>query len=179
MWWALSAFAATLGYMATRKLTKEDARKLARSRQAEIQAEADRKDREEREAREAARKARLEANEESMAAFYQQQSAIEVAAVNLKQVTTDAEIQMGTAIADIVSREGSVGAAAKLLGITTGRAKALTQLVTPPAANEAPTEPHSSSGESAPAPGTDAAQTGGDGGREHSIEDTAQTAMAS
>jgi hypothetical protein len=165
--------------MATRKLTKEDARKLARSRQAEIQAEADRKDREEREAREAARKARLEANEESMAAFYQQQSAIEVAAVNLKQVTADSEIQMGTAIADIVSREGSVGAAAKLLGITTGRAKSLTQLVAPPAADEASAEPQSNSGAPAQAPDTGAVQTGVDAVHEHSTEDTAQTAMAS
>lgn len=152
--------------MATRKLTKEDARKLARSRQAEIQAEADRKEREERAAREAARKARLEANEESMTAFYQQQSAIEVAAVNLRQVTIDSEIDMGTAIADIASREGSVNAAAKLLGITTGRAKALVQLAAPP--NDAVPEPQAAddgaqdkpSEESAPATGSADTKTG-------------------
>ncbi|WP_317714708.1 hypothetical protein [Williamsia muralis] len=129
--------------MATRKLTKEDARRLARTRQAAVQAEVERKEREQRELREAERKQRLTANEEAMVSFYQHESAIEAAEQHLKDVTAESQHQMGLALAEIVEREGSVSAAAKLLGISPSRVKALVQLAdtapagTPPVAQPA------------------------------------------
>ena len=138
--------------MATRKLTKEDARRLARTRQAAVQAEVERKEREQRELREAERKQRLTANEEAMVSFYQHESAIEAAEQHLKDVTAESQHKMGLALAEIVEREGSVSAAAKLLGISPSRVKALVQLAdtapagTPPVEGDAqPADPPATS----------------------------------
>ncbi|MDV7136733.1 hypothetical protein R4198_23820 [Williamsia muralis] len=103
----------------------------------------ERKEREQRELREAERKQRLTANEEAMVSFYQHESAIEAAEQHLKDVTAESQHQMGLALAEIVEREGSVSAAAKLLGISPSRVKALVQLAdtapagTPPVAQPA------------------------------------------
>ncbi len=107
----------------TKKLTKEAARKAARARLAGQQAEARRRAEEEAARLAAIRREADTLNEEAMADYFQCESAIEAARAELDRVEALSTIGMGVAISDIAGREGSVSAAARLLGITPAVAK--------------------------------------------------------
>lgn len=107
----------------TKKLTKEAARKAARARLAGQQAEARRRAEEEAARREALRREVATLNEDAMADYFQHESAIDAAREELKRIEATSTVGMGTAILDIADREGSVSAAARLLGISVASAK--------------------------------------------------------
>lgn len=106
-----------------KKMTKEAARKAARARLAGQQADARRRAEEEAARREALRREAATLNEDAMADYFQHESAIEAARAELDRIEATSTVGMGAAIIDIAGREGSVSAAARLLGISVAAAK--------------------------------------------------------
>ena len=105
--------------------TPAEVRKQARQRAAEAAAERERLARERFDAEIAVQREQAKANENDLAAFYGAEAAITEAEEKLATVKQLSAVTMGEAAQAIATREGSVSAAARLLGVSAGKVSAI------------------------------------------------------
>lgn len=105
--------------------TPAEVRKQARQRAAEAAAERERLARERFDAEIAVQREQAKANENDLAAFYGAEAAITEAEEKLATVKQLSAVTMSEAAQAIATREGSVSAAARLLGVSAGKVSAI------------------------------------------------------
>ena len=105
--------------------TPAEVRKQARQRAAEAASERERLARERFDAEIAVQREQAKANENDLAAFYGAEAAITEAEEKLATVKQLSAVTMSEAAQAIATREGSVSAAARLLGVSAGKVSAI------------------------------------------------------
>ncbi|MBE7190889.1 MAG: hypothetical protein INR66_00220 [Gordonia polyisoprenivorans] len=122
------------------KLTKTQARAAARRRTAQAQEEHEKKLRKELDARLERERQQRELNNGDIARYLTAESEVAAAEAELARVRQRSIAEMGGAVAAIAEREGSVSAAAGLLGISSNRAATLRKAATASPADSPGTE---------------------------------------
>ena len=138
--------------------TPAEVRRQARQRAAEAAAERERLARERFDAEIAVQREQAKANENDLAAFYGAEAAVAEAEEKLATVKQTSAATMSEAAQAIAEREGSVSAAARLLGVSAGKVSAIIK------AGGQRADSNARSSEPSPTPQT--ASSGGDGAQD-------------